>query len=77
MNAVEDPVVQLVTAFKEAGVRFRQEEPLARYTTVRLGRAGRGVGVPRFDGRVAVRGSFGQRAEGFLHVCWEGAAIFW
>jgi UDP-N-acetylmuramate dehydrogenase len=37
VNAVENPVVQLVTAFKEAGVRFRQEEPLARYTTVGVG----------------------------------------
>ena len=37
MNVAEYPVVQLVTAFKEAGVRFRQEEPLARFTTVGLG----------------------------------------
>ncbi len=37
MNVTEYPVVQLVTAFKEVGVRFRQEEPLARYTTVGLG----------------------------------------
>ena len=37
MNVTEHPVTQLVAAFRDAGVRFRREEPLARYTTVGLG----------------------------------------
>ena len=37
MNVTEHQVVQLAAAFQEAGVRFRREEPLARYTTVGLG----------------------------------------
>jgi len=37
VNVTERPVEQLAAAFEEAGVRFRHEEPLARYTTVGLG----------------------------------------
>jgi len=37
VNVTEHPVAQLAAAFEEAGVRFRREEPLARYTTVGLG----------------------------------------
>jgi UDP-N-acetylmuramate dehydrogenase len=37
VNVAEHQVAQLAAAFEEAGVRFRREAPLARYTTVGLG----------------------------------------
>jgi UDP-N-acetylmuramate dehydrogenase len=37
VNVAEHQVAQLAAAFDDAGVRFRREEPLARYTTVGLG----------------------------------------
>lgn len=37
MNLVGDLVETLMEEFRGAGVRFQSEEPLARYTTIRLG----------------------------------------
>ncbi|MFQ5790670.1 MAG: UDP-N-acetylmuramate dehydrogenase [Acidobacteriota bacterium] len=37
MNVASSPVGQLTAAFREAGVGFRLEEPLGRYTSIGLG----------------------------------------
>lgn len=37
MGVMSSPAEQLMAAFREANVRHRSEEPLSRYTTIRLG----------------------------------------